>query len=182
MEEKLIQECIGRDPRALNDLFTQYAPRMLMVCSRYMSDRDDAKDILQRGFIKVFENLEKFKRQGSFEGWIRRIMVNEALNELKKRSRIQYCNDTILQTLSTEENESLKESEFEPSELLRVLNALPPDFRSVFNLHCFEELSHKQIAEELNIKVETSRSRLKRARILLKEQLLQLRQLKIHRI
>ncbi|MEN7551597.1 RNA polymerase sigma factor [Rapidithrix thailandica] len=174
-ENELIKACIKNDRTAYTQLFNRYAPKMLMVCSRYMSDEDEAKDVLQNGFIKVFKSLKSFKFKGSFEGWLKRIMVNEALGALRQKKKLIFDNNSFHENMEVaEENEELPAYDFTQEELLHALKTLPEAYKAVFNLYCFEKYSHKEIASVLSIKIETSRSRLLRARKLLKEQLFDL--------
>ena len=173
-EDELIKACIRNDRAAYNHLFNKYAPKMLMICTRYMSDEQEAKDVLQNGFIKVFKSLKKFKFKGSFEGWLKRIMINEALSELRQKKRFETQNSTIYGDMDVAEEtmEQTIDYDFTQEELLQSLKALPETFKVVFNLYCFERYSHNEIAEKLSIKVGTSRSRLRRARQILKKELL----------
>ncbi|MEM1136582.1 MAG: sigma-70 family RNA polymerase sigma factor, partial [Bacteroidota bacterium] len=151
----------------------KYAPKMLMVCSRYISDEDEAKDVLQNGFIKVFKSLKKFKFKGSFEGWIKRIMINEALSSLRQKKKFLVENNGAYKDIIDDSTQDeTPDIDFTQEELLQTLKKLPETFKVVFNLYCFEKYSHKEIADALSIKVETSRSRLRRARNMLKKELL----------
>ncbi|MDW7692516.1 RNA polymerase sigma factor [Flammeovirgaceae bacterium SG7u.111] len=184
MEEKeLIDACSKNDQNACTFLFNKYAPQMLMVCTRYMNNEDEAKDILQEGFIKVFESIKTYKAKGSFEGWIRRIMINEALNSLRKKKKLMASDEPIDENIAEPDNEEpvgIKGMNFSQEELLTTLQSLPEPFKIVFNLYCFEKYSHKEIAKTLSIKTETSRSRLLRARIILQKKLVDLATKKVH--
>ncbi|MCG8320238.1 MAG: sigma-70 family RNA polymerase sigma factor [Cytophagales bacterium] len=173
-EDELIKACIRNDRVAYNHLFNKYAPKMLMICTRYMSDENEAKDVLQNGFIKVFKSIKKFKFEGSFEGWLKRIMINEALSALRKKKKLITRNSTIYENIDIAEDSVDKtiDYDFTQEELLQTLKALPETFRVVFNLYCFEKYSHNEIAAALSIKESTSRSRLRRARNILKKELL----------
>ncbi len=173
-EDELIKACIRNDRAAYNHLFDKYAPEMLLICIRYMADEQEAKDVLQNGFIKVFNSIKKFKFQGSFEGWLKRIMINEALSALRQKKRLITQNSTIYENIDVPDEtvDELIDYDFTQEELLQSLKALPESFKVVFNLYCFEKYSHGEIAEKLSIKVSTSRSRLRRARQILKRELL----------
>jgi len=144
---------------------------------RYAGDADDAKDIMQDGFIKVYKNIHKFSASGSLEGWVRRIMVNTAINHLNKSKKhkhsISISNETesVLEISDELAEDELLSGNFSHDQLLKALNNLSEDFRLVFNLYFIEEYSHKEIAELLDINENTSRSRLARARTQLKNYL-----------
>ncbi|MES2519802.1 MAG: RNA polymerase sigma factor [Bacteroidota bacterium] len=168
-EHQLIKSCLKGEASGYNTLYAQYAPKMLVLCSRYVTDFDDAKDLLQEGFIKVFEELHRFRNEGSLEGWIRRIMVNEALNNYKKVSKIQHQTDDIGVVHHEIPCESIVdvESQLNNKELLALVQTLPPSYRMVFNLYVFEGYKHQEIAKKLGIGEGTSKSNLQDARRLL---------------
>ena len=177
-EDELIKACIRNDRTAYNHLFSKYAPKMLMICTIYMSDENEAKDVLQNGFIKVFKSINKFRFKGSFEGWLTRIMVNEALSALRQRKKSITQNSAIYEDIdiAQEMEEEPTDYDFTQEELLQSLKVLPEAFRVVFNLYCFEKYAHSEIAATLSIKESTSRSRLRRARNILRKELLILAQ------
>jgi len=143
---------------------------MLLVCLRYIKERGNAEDVLQEGFINVFEKLGQFKGEGSFEGWIRRIMVNKSIEFLRKSSplhRFVDIEDKDDQFISAEDIMSNIASK----DLLRLIQDLPPAYRMVFNLYVFEGLKHKEIAEQLGISEGTSKSNLSDARAILKKKI-----------
>lgn len=168
--EELITYSLRGDRFAQKSLFEHFAGRMMSLCHRYAKDKQEAEDILQEGFIKVFKNLKNYKGKGSFEGWIRTIIVNTALN---KRSKLSFTREK-----SVEEAE-LYEEGYEPSiisklsadEILKIINKLPEGYKIVFNLYAIEGYSHKDIAELLGIEEGTSRSQLAKARKMLKEKI-----------
>lgn len=177
-EKDLIKGCKEYNIKAQQELYQRFARKMTAVCYYYTGSSDDAKDLLHEGFIKVFDRFKQYKEEGSLEGWIRRIMVNTAidfLNTKKKYSNLtaDYLKDEdsfVEASLSTEEKtESF--GDFTQDEILAVIQALPDEYRLVFNMACIEHYSHKEIAALLNIKEDNSRSRLRKARILLRKQL-----------
>lgn len=172
-ENQLIKSCLKGESSGYNTLYAQYAPKMLVVCSRYLTDFDDAKDILQEGFIKVFEQLHRFRNEGSLEGWIRRIMVNEALNHLKKSNKIQQQTDDIdlLSHEIPDETFIQIESQLSNEDLLALVQTLPPSYRMVFNLFVFDGYKHHEIAVKLGIGEGTSKSNLQDARRLLQHKI-----------
>jgi len=178
-EDELIRGCIKEEAICQKEVFHRYAGRMLGVCNRYARNSADAEDILQDAFIKVFEKIHQFKFEGSFEGWIRRIMVNTAL---KKYSLRRYEKE-----VSGYEIRDRDESGIEPSayshltqkELLDLINNLPEGYRLIFNLYVIEGYQHDEIAEMLGIQPGTSRSQLVKARNMLQKQILQLRKVAV---
>ncbi len=164
----LVKDCLRGDINSQRKFYLRFAPKMLGVCMRYSNSKSDAEDILQEGFMKVFMALHQFNETGSLEGWVRKIIVNVALQYLRKRKIVfeplkevetmyvsDYSNDRIFQR-------------FEVQDLLEMMNFLPSGAKVVFNLYVFEELSHKEIAEKLNITIGTSKSQLFKARNLLR--------------
>ena len=165
---EIIKACIKGDRKAQKQLYQLFADKMYGVCLRYADNADDAKDILQDGFIKVFVNLKQFNNKGSFEGWIRRIMVNTALEKFRDKSYLFAVNMELgYETKDTEYDHIL--TELAAKDLLRLIQELSPQYRMVFNLYAIEGYSHKEICEMLNIKEGTSKSNLSRAREILKE-------------
>lgn len=164
-EKELIKSCLKGEAEGYNALYEQYAPKMLGVCARYAKDLDDAKDLLQDGFIKVFEGLNKFRFEGSLEGWIRRIMINEALNYYKRQGQLKFQN-TELSQLNFEIKDDTTDiiSELSHQELLDLIQALSPKYRLVFNLYVIEGYKHHEIATLLGIGEGTSKSNLQDAR------------------
>jgi RNA polymerase sigma-70 factor (ECF subfamily) len=161
-EKKLIQACINEDKTAQRKLYERYSPKMYFVCLRYARHELEAQDMLQDGFIKVFDNLSQFKYNGSFEGWIRRIMVNTSLNYCRKSSfKQEYIGIEDLQHTVVDSKAISKLSE---KELLALIQKLPDGYRMVFNLYVIEGYSHKEIGEMLNITESTSRSQLAKSR------------------
>lgn len=166
---QIIAGCKKQKREAQKMLYEKYARKMYSICLRYCSDADLAQDLLQDGFIKVFANVNSFQDKGSFEGWLRRIFVNLALENLRKNKFVIQSSDDI-QNLpdvvddSTEEEQMYKISE---NELLEMIQALPSGYSTVFNLYAIEDYSHKEIASMLGISEGTSRSQYVRARQLL---------------
>ena len=176
-EQELIQGCIGEDYRAQRELFNRFAGKMMTVCLRYARHRLEAEDLLQDAFIKVYNNIARFESKGSFEGWIRRIVVNTAL---KNVSRHSFQKENIGM-------EGVVESSVDPSvfsalsekELLGYISALPDGYRAVFNLYVLEGFSHREIGEALGIEESTSRSQLVKARGVLQHQVLNAQKIRI---
>lgn len=146
-----------------------FAPTMMAVCSRFAVDRSEAQDWMQEGFIKAFNNLGSFKFEGSFEGWLRRIMVNTSLKHLKKPAR-QREHAELDQFLDTGYNADIL-STLAVEEIIKVVNELPEGYKTVFNLNVIEGFSHKEIGAKLGITESTSRSQLVKAKKALKNKL-----------
>ena len=159
-EKELVAACIRNDRLAQKELYDRYARVMMAVCMRYVGDKDRAQDVLQEAFIKVFVSLPSFTGSGSLEGWIRRIVVNTALESLRK------C-DVMRDAAAIEDAEMRLSAE----DLLGVIAALPPGFRTVFNMYAIEGYSHKEIADMLGISEGTSRSQYNRARSLIQKKI-----------
>ncbi len=163
---QLLKDCLKFKPEAQRKLYEDFAPAMLGVCFRYTKSLDDAEDVLQDGFVKVFKHLKQFKAQGELGAWIRKIMVNTALNYLKSNRKYQYdlsFDEMPLHLVSTD-NPDVKLQTKELSELIRQL---PTGFQTIFNLHAVEGFTHVEIASMLGISDGTSRSQYARARTLL---------------
>ena len=165
---QLLKECLKRKPEAQRRLYDHFAPSMLGVCFRYTKSLSDAEEVLQEGFIKVFTRLNQFKGDGELGGWIRKIMVNTALNFLKTNQK--YRNDLSfdempLHLVSTENPEVILQAK----ELAELIRQLPTGFQTIFNLHAVEGYKHLEIASMLGISEGTSRSQYARARVLLIE-------------
>lgn len=171
-EKELIKSCLKGDAEGYNALYEQYAPKMLGVCARYAKDFDDAKDLLQEGFIKVFEGLHTFRFEGSLEGWIRRIMINEALNYYKKLGQLKFQNTDLSQVnFEIKDNSTDIISELSHQELLDLIQTLSPRYRLVFNLYVIEGYKHHEIGTLLGIGEGTSKSNLQDARRVLQQKL-----------
>lgn len=171
-EEQLVECCLKKDALAQKQLFDYYAKRMMGVCLRYANSTDEAQDVLQLGFIKIFEKLETFSGGGSLEGWIRKIIVNTALDNIRKNKKIS---ETIGLEKIDFQLENYEENGFDKlnaQDLLTIIQKMPTGFRTVFNMYAIEGYSHKEIAEALNISINTSKSQYSRARQQLQELLL----------
>lgn len=166
-EEELIKGCMKREPSAQKLLYDQYSSKMYGLCYRYVKDSMEAEDILITAFTKVFDKIHQFKSEGSFEGWIRRIVVNEALTYLR-RNRAMYL-ETDLEQADREPDYDALSDQLEIEDLLRIIKELPTGYRIVFNLYAIDGYSHKEIAEQLGISENTSKSQLSRARTYLQK-------------
>ncbi|MBS7332621.1 MAG: sigma-70 family RNA polymerase sigma factor [Weeksellaceae bacterium] len=167
VEELLIERLKKNDKKAQRELYDLHAKKMLAVCRSYISDNFYAEDCMINGFCKIFNHIQKFENKGSFEGWIRRIMVNECLTFLRSNKTLIYLDDTRVTDYDGIDDE-LDELEF-TFNVEEVLQQLPEAYRLVFNLHILEDYSHQEIAEVLNISVSSSKTQLFRAKAKLKE-------------
>ena len=163
---QLVKDCLRGKTAAQKQLYDYFADTMLGICYRYTKSMADAEDVLQEGFIKVFKNLEQYRFQGELGGWIRQIMVNTAINYLKKNSRYQSelsFTDSNLHPVSDDDPEVLLSTK----ELAELIRQLPPGYQTIFNLHAVEGYSHVEIGQMIGINEGTSRSQYARARALL---------------
>lgn len=151
-------------------LYKMFAPKMYGLCLRYTTNSHDAQDILQEGFVKVFENLDKFRWKGSFEGWMKRIFVNLALDKYRSKMSLLSLEDAS-ETIELSNGELNALDSISEKEILGLIRQLPDQYRIVFNLYVIEGYSHKELSDMLNIAESTSRSNLARAKIILKETL-----------
>ena len=164
-----IEGCKRNDPKSQKWIFDHYYRLMFGVCLRYYSDHDRVQDIVQEGFLKVFSNIEGYTSKGSFEGWMKRIMVNTAIDFIRKEkaSPEELTAEGTLEYSNDEEELSFLETEEEQITIQHVLAAmkqLKPVYRAVFNLYVFDNLTHQEIAQQLGISVGTSKSNLAKAR------------------
>ncbi|MDP4587169.1 MAG: sigma-70 family RNA polymerase sigma factor [Flavobacteriaceae bacterium] len=164
----LINGCVRGKRKSQEELFKRYYSKMMIVSMRYTKNADEAADILQDGFLKVFAKLEAYNFEGSFEGWIRRIIANTAIDQLRKRKNdfILLQEDQSLEDFAEliEDDTEEDELEFKPDQVLAAMHELSPAYRTIFNLYVFENLTHKEIADKLDISVGTSKSNLAKAK------------------
>jgi RNA polymerase sigma factor (sigma-70 family) len=165
----IVKGCAEGKRQAQEDLYHMFAGKMYSVCLRYSRDQDEAKDNLQDGFIKVFSNIRQYKGTGSFEGWVRRIMVNTALQKYRGQYQLYALNDNETKAYNIPV-ENVMEAMGE-KELLDIIHELPPRYKLVFNMYAIEGYSHKEIGEILDITEGTSKSNLSRARDILQDKL-----------
>ncbi len=167
--KKIINGCLAGDRRDQELLYRRHAAKLYAVCLQYSGNDEEARDILQEGFIKIFENLHHYKHEGSFEGWMRRITVNTALEKFRSKHSLYRVDDidTIPETDAEPFNEDY--SGLEAEDLLAIIRELPTKYRMVFNLFAIEGYSHKEISKMINISEGTSKSNLSRARAILQK-------------
>jgi len=167
-EEAILQGCLQNNAASQRELYTRYSPKMLAVCYRFAHNREDAEDMLQEGFIKVFSQIHTFRNQGAFEGWIRRIVVHTCINHLKKNKRFNESVD-IIHANSIQVREETVPSIVQAKQIVECIRLLPMGYRTVLNLYAIEGYTHKEIAEMLDIEESTSRSQYTRAKQMLED-------------
>jgi len=161
----LIKECISENPAAQKELYDRFSPKMYVLCLQYTNEEEEAKDVLQEGFVKVFGKLKQYRGKGSFEGWMRRIFINTALE--KYRNRMVFLTiDERTDHVSGGIPERIID-QLSANDLLSLIRDLSPQYRLVFNLYAIEGYSHKEISKKLHISEGTSKSNLSRARSIL---------------
>lgn len=169
-EQELLDGCKKNSRSCQNLLYEKFSPKMLGICLRYSSEINTAEDILQEGFIKIFSSIESFRNEGSFEGWMKRIMVRTAIEQYRKTIQIHAYNDLV------DDNQDFSDisgvDSLSTRDLLKMIQQLPSGFRNVFNLYAIEGYSHQEISEMLNISEGTSKSQLSRARGILQDKIL----------
>ncbi|MDB5195937.1 MAG: polymerase [Flaviaesturariibacter sp.] len=167
-EEVLLQGCLQNKPAAQRELYERFSSKMLAVCYRYGHNREDAEDMLQEGFIKVFTQIRTFENRGALEGWIRRIMVHTCINILKKNKKFNESVDLIHATTLQVREESIP-SIMQAKEVVECIRLLPIGYRTVLNLYAIEGFSHREIGGMLDIEESTSRSQYTRAKAMLED-------------
>ena len=166
-EQEIIQGCKSGDRRAQKALYDKYSAKMFGVCKRYVKSIESAEDVLVEAFYKVFNKIDLFSNEGSFEGWIRRVVVNESLMFLRKNYR--FNEHVEIDEVPVQAESINVEDQLSANEIIRLLDQLPTGYRTVFNLYVLEGLKHKEIAELLEISINTSKSQLILAKKRLKE-------------
>ncbi len=180
-EKDIILACLQNNREAQKMLYKMFASKMFAICCRFAQKNNQAEDILQEGFVKVFKNLDKFRFHGSFEGWVKRIIVNSAIDYIKKYGlHFQEINEDITEQCDIVEDEAI--SNLSVEDLMNMIKNLPDSKRVIFNLYAYEGYSHKEIAEKLNITVSTSKSQYCKAKKILQEQLLNIKSKSYERV
>lgn len=165
-EQSILAGCLNNDPSSQRELYNRYSPKMLSVCYRFANSREDAEDMLQEGFIKVFTQMHTFQNKGAFEGWIRRIIVHTCINFLKKNKKFSNSID-LEQADYLEVKEETMPSVMQARQIIECIRLLPLGYRTVLNLYAMEGYSHREIADMLDIEESTSRSQYTRAKSML---------------
>jgi RNA polymerase sigma factor (sigma-70 family) len=164
-ESDLIVGCLEGNRRMQEELYRRFSPRMYAVCLRYAGNAEEAEDILQEGFIKVFKKLDSFRREGSFEGWIRRIFVNTAIEHFRRKRYLMPVTEKEENTIEGKYLSVL--DDLAARDIMALVQELSPGYRTVFNMYVVEGYTHKEIADMLGISEGTSKSQLSRAKVIL---------------
>jgi len=168
-ETEMIDGCLRQNRQAQQQLYQRYSGKMYGLCCRYVKDRMEAEDVLVMSFTKIFERIGQYKGEGSFEGWIRRVVVNESLTYLRKHKNMYL--ETDIEDAAYEPDYQRLENELEANDLLKLVESLPVGYRTVFNMYAIDGYNHQEIADQLGISENTSKSQLSRARALLQKKL-----------
>ncbi len=166
-DSDLIRGCMQSDRRMQEELYRRFSPRMYAVCLRYAGNAEEAEDILQEGFIKVFKKLDSFRNEGSFEGWIRRIFVNTAIEHFRRKKYLLPVTEKEENTIEGKYISVL--DELGAKDIMALVQELSPGYRTVFNMYVVEGYTHKEIADQLGISEGTSKSQLSRAKVILQD-------------
>lgn len=166
-DSDLINGCMKGDRRMQEELYGRFSPRMYAVCLRYAGNTEEAEDILQEGFIKVFKKLDSFRSEGSFEGWVRRIFVNTAIEHFRRKRYLMPVTEKEENTIEGKFTSVL--DELGAKDIMALVQELSPGYRTVFNMYVVEGYTHKEIADMLGISEGTSKSQLSRAKVILQD-------------
>jgi RNA polymerase sigma factor (sigma-70 family) len=166
-EPDLLRGCLSGDSKMQEELYNRFSAKMYAVCLRYSNNAETAQDLLQDGFIKIFKNLQNFRGEGSFEGWVRRIFVNTSIEHYRKKSNLFSLNER--EDLTLEDNSLNALDKLAEKDIIKLIQELSPGYRTVFNLYAIEGYSHKEIGTMLHINEGTSKSQLARAKGILKK-------------
>ena len=170
-EEQIISGCARGERKFQELLYHTFASKMFSVCLRYANEYAGAEDLLQEGFIKVYKNIDKFRGDGSFEGWLRRIFVNNSIEHFRRKSNLYVVQETEALTYEHYDDNALQK--LMRDDLLKIIQSLSVGYRTIFNLYVIEGYSHKEIAEMLGVTEGTSKSQLARARYLLQKKIVE---------
>lgn len=170
-EAELVRRCVRRDRMAQKALYDTFSPKMYPLCCRYVKDSTDAEDVLVTAFTLILDKIEQFRGEGSLEGWIKRVVINESLNFLRKKKSMLPGAD--LEEVDVHLYAQHFHDHLVTEDLLKMVGELPPGYRTVFNMYAIDGFSHQEIAEKLNISENTSKSQLSRARTYLQKLLVQ---------
>lgn len=170
-EQNIIKQAAENNRHAQQKIYSKHSPKMLGVCRQYIKDMQQAEDIMITAFMKVFTNLKKFEHKGSFEGWIRRIMVNECISYLRAQKRVSFLEDEFY----VEDTFNNIESHFSVDDIQTLIDGLPDGYKMVFNLYAIEGFKHQEIAKMLGVSEGTSKSQLSHARKMLRKQINELK-------
>ena len=174
-DKELIAGCLKSRRKAQKQLYEKFAPKMIHVCRRYSNNRNPAEDVMQEGFIKVFNKIDQLKDSSKLDAWIKQIMITQSLMRLRKKENLVFYDDHSLEEKQDVEIFADESFQYNKSDLNRILEEMPKGYKVIFNMYVFDDYSHKEIAALLNISEGTSKSQLSRARNYLKGKLNQLK-------
>lgn len=170
-EKEVIELAVENNRHAQHQIYSKFAPKMLSVCRQYIKDVHQAEDVMITAFMKAFTNLKNFEHKGSFEGWIRKIMINECISYIRVQKKVTFIDDENY----IEERHNDIESQFAVEDIQFLIDNLPDGYRMVFNLYCIEGFKHQEIASMLGINEGTSKSQLSHARKMLQDTIIKLK-------
>ncbi len=170
-EESILNGCIQQEPAAQKELYERFSGKMFAVCYRYAGNKQDAEDMLQESMVRIFSQIHQFQQKGSFEGWIRKVIVHTCINQLKKQKKFNDCVEITQAEYLLSKADSIP-SIVQAKEIIECIGAMPSGYRTVLNLYALEGYSHREIAELLEIEESTSRSQYNRAKKLLENLLI----------
>ena len=170
-EELIIDGCLKQDSSAQKALYERFSGKMFAICYRYAGNKQDAEDMLQESMVRIFSQIHQFQQKGSFEGWIRRVIVHTCINHLRKHKKFNDCVDITQAEYLLSKSDSIP-SIVQAKEIIECIGAMPPGYRTVLNLYALEGYSHREIATLLDIEESTSRSQYNRAKSLLESMLI----------
>ncbi len=173
-DEELIEGCRRQNRQAQKRLYEQYSSKFYTLCCRYVKDKMEAEDVLITAFTKILDKIDQYTGEGNFEGWMRRVMVNEALSYLRKHKNMYL--ETTIEAANYEPDYNKLENQLEADDLMKLIETLPSGYKIVFNMYAIDGYSHKEIAEQLGITESTSKSQLSRARTALQKSLMETEQ------
>ena len=165
--KQLINDCKNDNRKAQEQLYRIYSPKLFAVCLKYSRNYAEAQDNLQDGFILIFKKIEQFSFKGSFDGWLKRVMINNVLQQYRNQTFLSLVNEDV----ADEQEIEIEDDNISMDYLLKIIQELPDRYRLVFNLYVIDDFSHAEIAEMLTINIGTSKSNLARARMILKEKI-----------
>jgi RNA polymerase sigma factor (sigma-70 family) len=169
--KEIIEGCIRGEKAAQDRLYNLYSSLLYGICLRYAGNRMEAQDVLQDVFVKIYNNIDSYNHQGSFEGWLRRIAVNTSITNYRRNLKHAFQKDVDDLTRTHEEPGTFEDAEFTAEELMACIEKLPMGYKTIFNLYVIEGFMHKEISEMLSIDVNTSKSQLSRAKVYLQREL-----------
>lgn len=173
-DEELIDGCRRQNRQAQKRLYEQYSSKFYALCCRYVKDKMEAEDVLITAFTKILDKIDQYTGEGNFEGWMRKVMVNEALSYLRKHKNMYL--ETTIEAANFEPDYNKLENQLEAEDLMKLIETLPSGYKIVFNMYAIDGYSHKEIAEQLGITESTSKSQLSRARTALQKSLIETEQ------